>query len=122
MMETENVDEIKYLLSIQNPSYRYFEINRFEYCRTFMHTATLLYSFKEFVLSFEQYQEAIRINPEVSCLVLIYLFDCLYESNQLNIFERFYNLSKSYLDKYTKLHRDISEFCNTLSNNYGVTQ
>lgn len=121
MMETENVDEIKHLLSIQNPSYRYFEINRFEYCRTFMHTATLLYSFKEFFLSFEQYQKAIRINPEVSCLSLIYLFDCLYESNQLNIFDGFYNLSKLYLDKYTQLHRDISEFCYTLSNNYSTS-
>lgn len=120
MMKTERVFHPEQLSLIHNPSKIYNDVNRFELCRPYLHIATLYYSFKEYFLAIEHYQESIRINSEVSCLNLIYIFDCLYELNRLNEFENYSKISDLHLNKFTQLHRDIREFCLALSNNFST--
>ena len=114
-MRTEKLSTSKLLVSLQNFSTCYPNICRFEYYKPFLHIATLLYSKKEYDFSYKNYLKAIEINPEVSCLTLIYIFDCLYELNRLNEFESLKDISIQYLEKFPKLYRDISSFCSELS-------
>lgn len=114
-MKIERLSTSNLLDSLQYFSTCYHNICRFEYYKPFLHIATLHYSKKEYDFSYKNFLKAIDINPEVSCLTLIYIFDCLYELNRLDEFESLKDISIQYLEKFPKLYRDISSFCSELS-------
>lgn len=110
MMNTSLISDIKEIENMTNPSEIYSEINRFELCRPFLHIASIYHSYQKYDKALLNYINSININESIVCLNLIYIFDCLFELNQLNFIERYFVASSKYIQNFSLLHNEIHTF------------
>lgn len=114
MIEVEHANQLTETIATKNPSLKYPGINRFERCRPFSSSAYIRYAFKDFERALTDYDSAISINPEAACFNLIYIADCLFETNQTHLLESRINLAKQVIHSFSSLHHYTLNFFEVL--------
>lgn len=110
MIEIDHVNPLTDNIITKNPSLKYQDINRFERCRPFSSTATIRYTHKAYEEALVDYENAISINDEAACFNIIYIADCLYETNRIHLLRPKIELARKYSHHYSRLTNDILNF------------
>lgn len=114
MIEVEHANQLTDSITSKNPSLKYPTVNRFERCRPFSSSAYIRYTLKDFKGALSDYENAIFINPEAACFNLVYIADCLFETNQTDLLESKINLAKQHIHYYSQLSHDTLDFFEVL--------
>lgn len=114
MIDVEHANQLTDSITSKNPSLKYPTVNRFERCRPFSSSAYIRYTLKDFKGALSDYENAILINPEAACFNLVYIADCLFETNQNDLLESKINLAKQHIRNYSQLNHDTLDFFEVL--------